>query len=50
MQTDELIAAVDAEWVAERTRELVEGFSVTLAEAEGGTFSSSTSRWDPPRA
>ena len=34
MQTDELIAAVDAEWVAERTRELVEVFSVTMAEAE----------------
>ena len=34
MQADKLMAAVDAEWVAARTRELVEVLSVTMAEAE----------------
>ena len=34
MQTKELIAAIDREWVAERTRELVDIYSVTMAEAE----------------
>ena len=34
MQANELMAAVDGEWVAARTRELVEIFSVTMAEAE----------------
>ena len=34
MQTKELIAAIDREWVVERTRELVDIYSVTMAEAE----------------
>ena len=34
MQANELMAAVDGEWVAAQTRELVEIFSVTMAEAE----------------
>ena len=31
---EKLIAAIDREWVAERTRELVDIYSVTMAEAE----------------
>ena len=31
---EKLMAAIDREWVAERTRELVDIYSVTMAEAE----------------
>ena len=31
---EKLLAAIDREWVAERTRELVDIYSVTMAEAE----------------
>ena len=34
METSELMNAIDGEWVAERTRELVEVYSVTMAESE----------------
>ena len=32
MSNEQIIAAVDVEWIAARTRELVEVFSVTMAE------------------
>ena len=34
MQTRDLIAAIDREWVAERTLELVDIYSVTMDEAD----------------